>query len=207
VTNISYGDAYLEAIQNPDPGVGYASYTIRVHGEGINCLGGFQITGDIYQVWTAEDTQSEWINNPNGNTPGDPMDSYVLFGDSRFGTATIETIYDGGLDGLGTLNNMSDDPEPTPDAYFVLGEGPGTPGPHDLLKLVVPDGEWVTVELEVCQFTIDNGVPSLVPLGIFFGEDALEFEGCCLSPVPEPSMFVLFGLGLLSISFTRPRRK
>ena len=83
MTNGSYGVVTLGYVENPDPGVGYKSYTVQALGPGVNVLGGFRITGDIHQVWTAPGTQSEWINNSNGNTPGDPMDSYVIFGDER----------------------------------------------------------------------------------------------------------------------------
>ncbi|MBN1908631.1 MAG: PEP-CTERM sorting domain-containing protein [Pirellulales bacterium] len=118
--NVSYGLVTLSYTQNSDPAPGYKSYTVQATGVGINVLGGFEIIGDVYQVWTDEETQSEWLYNYDGNTPGHPMDSHVAFGagasdrladmPNTYGGIpepwfTHEHIYEGGTEGLGDLRN------------------------------------------------------------------------------------------------------
>ena len=220
MSNVVYGEATLHYLQNPDPAPGFASYTIQVTGIGINCLGAFQISGDIHQVWTAPGTQSEWINHYNGNTPGDSMDSYVLFGEERFPdlpnlmkgvisdpplptAATIETIYDDSTMGLGTLNNVAD----AADAYVVYGAPGNFTRTHDLLKLVVPFDEFVTVEVDIYAFDDSSEFPTFYQLALFFGEDALTFLAESASPIPEPSTLALLTLGLVAVVSRRHRRE
>jgi hypothetical protein len=141
MTSISFGSVAgvtLDYVQNPDPAAGMRSFTVRATGTGINVLGRFSVTGDVYQVWTAPGTQSEWLHD--GHTPGDPKDSYVIFGDERIPDlpvtmpgspqgpeATWETVPGGGAQGWGTLNNG-----------VYLGAEEGAAGPREGFPLIVP---------------------------------------------------------------------
>ncbi len=313
MTGISFGQVTLDYVTNPDPTAGYKSYAVQATGVGINVLGGFTITGDVYQVWTAPDTQSEWINNTDGNTLGDPMDSYVVFGDERLADlpstfpenpqgprVTYETIQQGGMQGLGTLNNGSchaestgqdaADPVGVPaipgdangdglvdendiqimaqnwyaeyatwemgdfngdgmvgpadasilaanwgyafeesstaggerdademggpcagsgegggfdfaDAYLSLGIPSETEWTVDLMKLVIPEGDIVTVELELYTAELDPYEEWFTDITqySFCGDNALS--------VPEPSTLLLLVLGVLGLGVLRFPRK
>ncbi len=212
MTGISFGQVTLDYVTNPDPAEGLKSYTVQATGVGINVLGKFLITGDVYQVWTAPDTQSEWINNTDDNTPGDAKDSYIIFGEERLpdlpgafpgnphgDSVTLETIHGGGTEGLGTLNNYNPDTD-LADAYLVFGTPSSVEETYDLLKLVVPESECVIVELEVisAEYNPDTGFYTIITQHQFFGEDALK--------VPEPSILALLGLGVLGLLIPRFRR-
>ena len=112
------GQVTLSYSVNDDPAEGFKSYTVQATGVGINVLGGFNVIGQVYQVWWPDGSQTEWLGN--GTATGNPMDSYVVFGDGRFPDAsnfgmsgpmgptyTCETIGGSGTQGLGTLNNLS----------------------------------------------------------------------------------------------------
>ncbi|HBO45249.1 MAG TPA: hypothetical protein DD670_15235 [Planctomycetaceae bacterium] len=192
MSSLALGAVTLDYAENPSPGPGYRSYNVQATGIGINTLGKFVITGDIHQVWTAPNTQSEWINN--ANTPGDPMDSYVLFGETRIGSLTLETIHNGGTIGLGTLNNINTSGEA--DAYFVLGMPSDVLDTYDLLKLVIPEGTSVTVGLDMytVEYNPQSGWYDLVTEHSFFGNQALT-----VTAVPEPGFLALFCLGAMGL--------
>jgi hypothetical protein len=313
ISGVAPGQVTLDYVANPDPAVGYKSYTVQATGVGVNVLGGFTITGQVHQVWTDSSTQSEWINNVDGNTPGNPMDSYVTFGDERLAElpnffpsdpqgqrVTTETIDGGGDQGLGTLNNIpsgggsagqgqadrgdrippvipgdanrdvcvdeedlqivaehwgastangyfdgdfNDDGVVDPidasiaaanwgcrsrgsiaiggeckagetdgaragsgegctfgraDAYLSLGTPSEAETTVDLMKLVIPEGNSVTVELEVYTAELDvwDYYTDITPYS-FCGENALV--------VPEPSTLGLLVLGLLALMVSRRR--
>jgi hypothetical protein len=215
MTSASFGivtDVTLDYVQNPDPAVGLKSYTIRATGVGINTLGKFTISGDVYQVWTAPNTQSEWLHNPDGHTPGNVKDSYAIFGDMRMPDmpgyppqtppilpTTMETIHNGGIEGLGTLNNYN----PTTgaaDAYLVLGTPVNWEETYDLLKVVVPANNSVTVGLDI--YTVERnpetGYYDHVTQYSFFGANALHV-------VPEPTTLVALAVGAFCMVLRRVR--
>ena len=303
VGSTAFGQVTLNYVTNDDPAPGYKSYTIQATGVGINTLGGFTVTGDVYQVWMAADTQSEWIFNPDNNTPNNPMDSHVLFGNERVadipvsspGSAaspvnTTETLNGTGTEGLGTLNNVyiytpatasgsgpslipgdtngDGDVDPydicvlasfwhqivTPgdyscadfdsdgyvgpadasllaanwtdscgcdpdvlgavetyletgqtsyydnaDAYLSLGNLSDEITTVDLMQLIVPDGQTVTVELELCTAELGE-------YGFYSTITSYNFAGATALLVPEPGMLALLGLGALGLLIGRLRR-
>jgi hypothetical protein len=216
MTSTSFGiitGVTLDYVENPDPAAGLKSYTVQATGIGINVLGRFVITGDVYQVWTAPNTQSEWIGIPS-TTPGDPKDSFVTFGTLRIPdlaglegdmesaslSYTMETIHNGGIEGLGTLNNL-DPVTGKADAYLVLGNPSGAQETHDLFQLVVPENQSVLVELDVytAEYDPETGYYTDITEYNFFGNDALRV------PVPEPTTVVLLVLGAVFLAFRRVR--
>jgi hypothetical protein len=204
MTSVSYGVVTVGYTENPVPGPGYRSFNVQATGVGINTLAEFRITGNIHQVWAAPGIQSEWLHDPDGYTPGVPMDSYVIFGTMRmpmepYGTPiTTETILGGGVVGLGTLNNWGS-PE---DAYLYLGTPSTTQQTKDLLKLVVPNSHSVSVEFAVYTATYNpnSGFYDIITEYDFFGANALQV------PVPEPSTLALLVMGVVGLVFTRRRK-
>ena len=138
-------------VTNYYPGSGVRTFTVYATGLNINTLAAFSVDG-VNQVWTAPATISEWDNSPN--TPANPVDSYVVFGDLRLAdlngiaggpwgpTVTTETITGGGVSGVGTLVNGG----ASPDAYIVTGVPADDPNERvDLFQLAVPKGKAVDV--------------------------------------------------------------
>jgi len=143
---------------------GYRTMTVRATGVNICALSKFIVTGNLYQVQPIAGEMSEWVNEPLiggvDPCPVNPLDSYVIYGDTRYpttGTLTEEDVVAG--QGLTTdfTNYRPDDPEtPTVDeelcdaygdtnAVLVEDPGTGTPITVDLLQLSIPDGQTVSI--------------------------------------------------------------
>lgn len=180
MTSVTFGVTLQYTITDNAPGgnSGFRTAVISATGTGLNVLYEFSVTGNVNQVWTYDTgtsgyVQSEWIYNDNGFTPANALDSHVLFGAAgacdRLGdlpnsapgtgsTVTIET--NTGVDpgdqspmmGLGTLNNVGG---AVSDAYFLEQNPPPGETTVDLLQLIIPDGQSVSVDLTLFSAEYD----------------------------------------------------
>jgi len=211
MTGVAFGQVTLDYVVTDyhPTGVAGKTFTVQATGTGINILEGFTVTGDVYQVWTAADTMSEWTYNADGNTPSNTADSAVVFGALPVGPppdeacdrlpdlpnaspgtpptgqepTTFETITGGGTSGWGTIGNVDD-------AYMVYGAPADTPTTVDLLQLVVPNGECVKVELTV--FTAVWDPQAMGGEGAFTDITEYNFFGDGTDPEAEgPALDVL----------------
>jgi hypothetical protein len=133
----------LSVVQGDDPVAGFRAFTVEATGVGINQLSKFTISGIAVRQTS---TNSAWTGN---GTAGGPTDSYIMFGDLRFGNVTTETIVGDG----GTLNNY-DPVHGWWDAYLKTGSSWLDQNlTVDLFHLVLRDSSDTTVNVRLLTVT------------------------------------------------------
>ena len=157
----------LELVDNGSPEAGLHSYTLTATGSGITTLGQFTIDGQAYQVFDEEGNPSEWLGDGSASA-SEQSDSYVIFGDLRLpdlggkiwpgpgdppDKVTEEDIDGEGNSGVGTLNNFDDSVIPTWDDYLELGTPSSEEETVELMQLVVPYGETLSITLTLLTST------------------------------------------------------
>ena len=178
MTSVAFAQApTLDYIITVDHATGYRTAVVQATGQNITSLDMFKVDGNVYQVW--EDTGNKitaktpwfWRDYGTPYTP-DVMDSHVCLngsyrvadlegnpavlsselGPSGQPSVTSENNVNWpGLEGLGTLNNY-DPIYGNYDSYVRvagLDYTENTTEDVDLLNLVIPDGQTVTVDVQV----------------------------------------------------------
>ncbi len=214
--SIASASVILDYVENPSPGPGLKSYTVRATGDGIVTLGQFTIDGNIYQEFLNPATQSPWLGDETADPLDSGKDSYICFGDLRMPDlagseepstgipiTTTETILDGSAYGLGTLNNY--DGEHQHDGYLYTRTPTGETEILDLFHLVLADGDSVTVALKLYSYVdIELGSGGVVIGGTVVEHDFFNSNNLV---VPEPGCVVLLIVGGLCLVGCRRRKR
>ncbi len=212
MSGVACASVILDYVENPSPGSGLKSYTVRATGIGITTLSQFTIDGNVYQEFLDPSTQSPWLGDESADPFGTGRDSYICFGEVRIPDlagldgpgngnpiSTTETVLDGSASGPGTLNNY--DGEQMYDAYLYMGSPSGEMETRDLYHLVLAEGESVTIALRllsVIDHDPETGNATIIVYDFFDSNNLV---------VPEPGCVVLLIVGGLWLVGCRRRKR